>query len=94
VIELIGDLPVRCARVHATKDATVFKGARRSFSEFNQRVNRCAHALRRLGLERGDHVAVLARNRPEALEICFAAAKLGAVHLPVNFRLAASDLHR
>ena len=60
--------------------------------EFNERVNRTAHALNGCGIAKGDRVALLMSNRSEFLEIFFACAKLGAVVTPLNFRLAAPEL--
>ncbi len=60
--------------------------------EFNERVNRTAHALKGCGVAKGDRVALLMSNRSEFLEIFFACAKLGVVVTPLNFRLAAPEL--
>jgi acyl-CoA synthetase (AMP-forming)/AMP-acid ligase II len=62
-----------------------------SFAEVNKRVNRLVDALSRLGLERGDRVALLARNRPEVFEI-YGTAKSGLVAVPLNFRLSPREL--
>jgi fatty-acyl-CoA synthase len=66
----------------------------RSFTnrEFNQRVNRMAHAFTAWGVGKGDRVAVLMANTSEFLEIFFACAKTGAIMAPVNFRLAVPEL--
>ena len=66
----------------------------RSFTnrEFNERVNRMAHALAAWGVGRGERVAVLMANTSEFLEIFFACAKTGAIMVPVNFRLAVPEL--
>jgi fatty-acyl-CoA synthase len=66
----------------------------RSFTnrEFNERVNRMAHALESWGVGRGERVAVLMSNASEFLEIFFACAKTGAIMVPVNFRLAVPEL--
>jgi acyl-CoA synthetase (AMP-forming)/AMP-acid ligase II len=89
---LIGDLPIHSARRYPNKDAAVYQGKHLTFRQFNERVNRCANALLGLGLKRGDKVAILSRNRPEMLEVCFAAAKLGIWYVPLNFRLKAAEL--
>lgn len=89
---LIGELPVRCARRYPEKDATVFGNERRSFARFNERVNRSANVLVAMGLNKGDKVAVLSRNRPEMLEVMFACAKLGVIYVPINFRLGAEEV--
>ena len=59
---------------------------------FDKRVNRMAHALRNLGLAKGDRVAVLMINSSEFLEIFFACAKTGVIMVPLNFRLAPPEL--
>ena len=60
--------------------------------EFNERVNRMAHAIDAWGVGKGDRVAVLMSNASEFLEIFFACAKTGAIMVPVNFRLAVPEL--
>lgn len=66
----------------------------RSFTnrEFNDRVNRMAHALAARGVARGERIAVLMANTSEFLEIFFACAKTGAIMVPLNFRLAVPEL--
>jgi fatty-acyl-CoA synthase len=63
-----------------------------TFREWNARACRLANALRGLGLEQGDRVAVLAYNRVEWLEIYAAAAKAGLVAVPINFRLVGPEI--
>lgn len=63
-----------------------------TYSEFNRRVNRLAHALRDIGINRGERVAVIFPNNPEFLEVLFATAKIGAIMVPLNFRLAPPEL--
>ena len=56
------------------------------------RTNRLARALLRLGLTRGDRLAVLAPNGGEHLELFFAEAKTGVIGAPMNIRLTVSEL--
>jgi fatty-acyl-CoA synthase len=63
-----------------------------SNAEFDGRVNRMAHALGKLGIGKGERVAVLMLNSGEFLEIFFACAKTGAIMVPINFHLAAPEL--
>ncbi|MDQ4147777.1 MAG: AMP-binding protein, partial [Pseudomonadota bacterium] len=52
-------------------------GRRYTYRQLNERANRLAHALRhRLGVRKGDRVAVLAKNRIEYLDALFATGKL------------------
>lgn len=74
------------------KQAIVFEGQRISYAALNQRVNRTANFLRDQGVNKGDRVAVLLANCPQFLEIYFAAAKLGAIFVPLNVRLAPPEI--
>ncbi len=69
-------------------------GGMRSFDnrEFNRRTNRMAHALASVGVKKGDRVSVLMLNSSEFLEIFFACAKIGAILVPINYRLAAPEI--
>jgi fatty-acyl-CoA synthase len=60
--------------------------------QFNDRVNRTAHALMSLGVAGGDRVSTIMLNSSEFLEIYFACAKIGAIMVPLNFRLAVPEL--
>ncbi|MBC6457149.1 long-chain-fatty-acid--CoA ligase [Actinomadura sp. HBU206391] len=63
-----------------------------TYAEFDRRVHRAANALRAAGVERGDRVAILDKNSIEYVEQLFAAARLGAVQVPVNYRLSADEV--
>ena len=62
------------------------------FRELNARCNRVAHALRGAGVKPGDRVALLLMNGAEFIESFFAVAKIGAVNVPLNWRLVADEL--
>jgi fatty-acyl-CoA synthase len=69
------------------------RGRRLSYAALDRRANRLAHALAGVyGVGRGARVAVLARNRAEHFELLFACLKLGAILVPLNWRLAAAEL--
>lgn len=63
-----------------------------SFAELNDRSSRTANALARLGIGQGDRVALVARNCLEHFELFFACSKLGAISLPLNWRLSAREV--
>jgi len=67
-------------------------GRQFSFGELEQRTNALASALRTRGVRPGDRVALLAFNSPHFLEVALAVAKLGAVFVPINFRLTAPEV--
>jgi len=59
--------------------------------ELLSNVNAIASALRGLGLGRGDVVGLLLHNRVEFIELVYAINRLGAVFLPLNYRLAPAE---
>jgi fatty-acyl-CoA synthase len=63
-----------------------------SYAEWNQTATRTAALLRRLGVSRGERVAVLAYNCVAFLDIWFACGKLGAIMQPLNWRLTDAEL--
>ena len=71
----------------------VIDGPRRlTYRQLNRRINRLAHGLLDQGCARGDRVAVLAYNCLEYVEIIMAAAKLGLMVVPLNWRLTGPEL--
>src|SRR4051794_39302260 len=78
----------RNARNRPDKAAYTFQGEPTSNARAHERVSALAAALAQQGIGRGDVVALLLRNRPEFLEAVFAVNALGAIWLPLNFRLA------
>ena len=83
--------PARAAR-RRTRGALRFEGAGRTYAELDERVTRLARALRDRGLGVGDRIAVLALNGMETWEAYLAGVRLGAIVVPVNFRLVADEI--
>src|SRR5919109_650628 len=81
---------------HATrapgKAITVFEGETTTYGEMAWRAAALAGGLGERGVGRGDVVALLSYNCPEFLETVFAANYLGAVAMPINWRLAAPEV--
>ena len=75
-------------------DATAlrFIGRTITWAELAERVSRLASALHRRGVAAGDRVMILMLNRPEFIEAALAASRLGAIAVPVNFRLTPPEL--
>src|SRR5882762_1067466 len=69
-----------------------FEGTTYTYGDLDERTNRVAAALGAAGVGRGDRVAMLDKNTPLCLELMFAAAKCGAVYVPVNWRLAPNEV--
>lgn len=63
-----------------------------TFGEVNSRVNRVATALRLMGVGKGDRVALFATDSPQYVETLLACMKLGAIYVPLNFRLTLREL--
>lgn len=60
------------------------RGLHFTYGEFNRRVDLLANGLREIGLVRGDHIGIWARNVPDWLTYFFAATKIGAVPVTIN----------
>ena len=74
------------------RTAIAFEGKRLSYAELQERVNRLADALDRLGLEKGDRVAIIEVNCNEYVEACFATLKVGGIVVPLNFRVRQDEV--
>lgn len=81
------DLIFANPRVAPGRKAVMFDGRWQSFGELQRRIGRVGAALRRAGVVPGDRVAVLLHNRPEFIEAYFAVTGIGALLVPLNWRL-------
>lgn len=63
-----------------------------TYGELERRAARIAGGLRSLGVGRGEIVAVLLYNCPEFIEIMFAISRIGAIFMPINWRLAGEEV--
>jgi acyl-CoA synthetase (AMP-forming)/AMP-acid ligase II len=70
----------------------VFEGQATTYAQMAERVAATAGGLAERGVARGDVVALLSFNCPEMLETIFAANHLGAIAMPINWRLAAPEV--
>jgi fatty-acyl-CoA synthase len=80
------------AERHPDAVAVVFGARRLTYAALDERACRLANGLAGLGVGRGDRVAALLHNCTPFLEALFATAKLGAVFVPINFRLVAREV--
>ena len=90
----IGELLTRRANLSGNREGYVDSksGQRLSFDELNRRCNQLANGLVDSGVKPGDRVALLMMNSAEFIESYFAVAKIGAVVVPLNWRLVADEL--
>ncbi|HKF57777.1 MAG TPA: AMP-binding protein, partial [Blastocatellia bacterium] len=74
------------------KDAVVCGSTRYTFDQVAGRINRVSTGLTGIGLAKGDRVAILALNCHRYLELYYGVPQLGAVVVPLNFRVPPSEL--
>ena len=85
------DFARRTRRLHGSRDAVVDGDLRLSYEQFFDRCDRWSAALQGLGVAQGTRVATIAPNTHAQLESFYAVPQLGAVLVPVNYRLTAED---
>ena len=81
----------RARRLYASREAVVDRDQRLSYAQFFDRCDRWSNALQRLGIQQGDRVAYIAPNTHGQLESFYAVPQIGAVLVPINYRLTAED---
>ncbi|WP_277673534.1 AMP-binding protein [Piscibacillus halophilus] len=90
----IGELLERKVDEHPDHEAVVYpeRNIRWTYEEFNQKVNEVAKGLMALDVEKGEHIAIWADNKPEWVTTQFASGKMGAVLVTVNTSYRAQEL--
>jgi fatty-acyl-CoA synthase len=88
----LADLIERNAAFAPDKVAIHFEGESLTYAAFHDRIEQTAQALHAgLGVVSGDRVAILSLNRPDYLVLLYACARLGALLVPLNWRLAVAE---
>src|SRR5882757_3532452 len=88
----LSDLIERNAAFTPDKPAILFEGEILTYAAFTTRIEQTAGALKaEFGVSRGDRVAILSLNRPDYLVMLYACARLGAILVPLNWRLAVAE---
>ncbi|GHE61271.1 acid--CoA ligase [Camelimonas fluminis] len=77
---------------HKIATVDLHSGRRHTYSQMHERVARVAGLLQAWGVGKGDRVAVLSMNSTDMLDIQYGCWRVGAIYLPLNFRLTASEL--
>jgi len=92
--EWVGALSERRATLSPDRVGVVDADAGReyTYADLDRRANRTARFLRDQGVEQGDRVAVVSRNRVELVDLYFATGKLGAILAPLSHRLAPGEI--
>ena len=82
----------RARTLYPERPAVIDEGTRLTYAQFFDRCDRWSAALQRLGVEPGDRVAYVSVNTGAQLASFYAVPQIGAVLVPVNFRLAADEI--
>jgi fatty-acyl-CoA synthase len=88
---LVNDFLRRAAKLYPNKTAIVDGPDRFTYAQFQERVNQLAHALLSLGVKPGDRVCILSPNSHYFLESYYGVTQIGAILVPLNYRLVAAD---
>jgi fatty-acyl-CoA synthase len=88
----LGNWLAQRARRSGHRRALTFEGTTWTYAELQERIDRLAGGLRAHGVGHGDRIAFLGLNQPAFLETMFATARLGAIFVPLNFRLTGPEL--
>ena len=88
----LGEYFEQTAEGHPEKTALIFRERRITWAELKQRVDRLTLAFIDLGIRRGDMIVILFPNRPEFILTLLAAARLGAISVPVSERLRRKEI--
>lgn len=89
----LGSILALNTRRHPDKWALIYEDREYTYAQFNRIVNRFAHGLLHLGVKKGEKVALMMKNSDYFAVCYFAAIKIGAVLVPVNFRLVSREVN-
>jgi len=81
----------RSRKLYGDREAVVDGTLRLTYEQFFERCDRWSAALQAMGVRKGDRVAYIAPNTHEQLESFYSVPQIGAVLVPINFRLTADD---
>lgn len=88
---LVTDFLRRAVKLYADKTAIVDGARRFTYRDYQDRVNQLSHALLALGVGKGDRVCILSPNSHFFLESYYGVNQIGAILVPLNYRLVAAD---
>ncbi|MBL3745861.1 AMP-binding protein, partial [Mycobacteroides abscessus subsp. massiliense] len=88
----IGQWVTRRAFLNGGRTALISNGAHITYADLDRRTNQVAAALIALGVRKGDRVAMLLVNSTEFIQVLLGCAKIGALAVPLNVRLAGPEI--
>ena len=81
----------RARRLYSKNEAVVDGGLRLNYEQFFDRCDRWSSALQKMGVKKGERVAYIAPNTHSHLEAYYAVPQIGAILVPINYRLSADE---
>ena len=88
----LGTFLAKASKTYSTNIALEFGNEKLDFQMMNHRVNRFANGLIKLGLRKGDRVAIMQNNGPKLVETLFSCFKAGFTDVPINAMLHPKEL--
>src|SRR5262247_3448592 len=85
------DFARRTRKLYSEREAVVDEQLRLNYAQFFDRCDRWSNALQSLGVNQGDRVAYISPNTHAMLESFYAVPQIGAVSVPLNYRLTTND---
>src|SRR5689334_9963886 len=85
------DFARRTRKLYSDREAVVDEDLRLTYAQFFDRCDRWSSALQALGVRQGDRVAYISPNTHAMLESFYAVPQIGAINVPINFRLTPAD---
>lgn len=89
---VLGDLLTKHAKENPAAEAIVFREIRLNYGTYNRETDRIAAGLLKMGVAKGDRIGIYLSTRPEFLFIYLAAAKIGAIAVPVSWRFTPPEV--
>ncbi len=89
---VLGDLLAKHAKENPASEAIVFREVRLNYGTYNRESDRIAAGFLKMGISKGDRIGIYLSSRPEFLFIYLAAAKIGAIAVPVSWRFTPPEI--
>ncbi len=88
----VGQWIQKWSTIQPKKRALIFEGGSFTYRQLSDRIHQLCNALLGMGVKKGDRIAILLYNCNQYLEAYFAISRIGAIAVPLNYRLAPPEL--
>jgi fatty-acyl-CoA synthase len=88
----MGHMVMRRAKMTPQDPALTYEGDTQTFEQLAQNIGKVAYFLKSLNIEPGDRVGYLGQNHPRFLEVLYASSLVGAIFVPLNYRLTSQEV--